>query len=256
MFTSSGAPSANTARANCISSEKRTSTTMSASTTMASTKSLSRPREPVSVMTAALMVGEKLTTTTTSRLMIASFVAPWAAGAIFSHGQSTHATAARPVMATASVTIVATPAPATRRSSRSKLSVRPAMNAISVVATPLTAINWRAICSVMTLARYGPINRPKSRYPVSLGRRNRLRNSPVTSAATSANPIASAVARVSPMPAGPTSRMMTIAATTRTIPARRLICRKEPTPHEPARWILQALTTGRTPPPCSTRSSR
>ncbi len=61
---------------------------MSASTTVASTKSLSLPREPVSAMTAALIVGEKLTTMTTISAIIASLAVPTACGAIGSHGHA------------------------------------------------------------------------------------------------------------------------------------------------------------------------
>ena len=119
--------------------ENRTRTTRSASTTIASTKSLSFPRDPVSAITAALIVGEKLTTMTTSSAMIASFSVPIASGAIGSHGHTIHASAARPDIASASVMRVVTPAPATRRSRRSMLSVSPAMNAMSVVAMPVTS---------------------------------------------------------------------------------------------------------------------
>ena len=48
------------ARAVCIRSENATSATRSASTTNARTVSLKRPRAPVSVITAAVIVGEKL----------------------------------------------------------------------------------------------------------------------------------------------------------------------------------------------------
>ena len=111
----------------------------SASTTIASTKSLSFPRDPVSAITAALIVGEKLTTMTTSSAMITSFAVPVAAGEIGSHGHVIHANTANPNIAIPSVMTVVTPAPATRRSRRSMLSVRPAINAMSVVAMPVTS---------------------------------------------------------------------------------------------------------------------
>ncbi len=119
--------------------ENRTRTTRSASTTIASTKSLSFPRDPVSAITAALIVGEKLTTMTTSSAMITTFSVPIASGAIGSHGHTIHASRAMPDIANASVMRVVTPAPATRRSRRSMLSVNPAMNAMSVVAIPVTS---------------------------------------------------------------------------------------------------------------------
>ena len=163
MFTSPGALSPNVARASCMNTENRTSTTMSASTTVASTKSLSFPREPVSVMTAALIVGEKLTTITTISAIIASFAVPDASGAIGSHGHTSQATMPSPAIAIPNVTMVVKPAPATRRSRRSIFRVRPAMNAMRVVAMPFTVRSWRAIDSVMTLPRYGPTRRPNSR---------------------------------------------------------------------------------------------
>ena len=51
-----------TPRASCIAIENRSNSTRSARTTTASTSSLRRPRAPVSVATAAVIVGEKLTT--------------------------------------------------------------------------------------------------------------------------------------------------------------------------------------------------
>ena len=153
MFTSPGALSPNVARARCMNTENSTSTTMSASTTVARTKSLSLPREPVSAITAALIVGEKLTTMTTINAIIASLAVPVACGAIGSHGHTIHATRPRPAIAIPSVMIVVRPAPATRRSRRSMFNVRPAMNAISVVAMPFTVWSCRAITSVMTLPR-------------------------------------------------------------------------------------------------------
>ena len=86
-----------------MTSENSTRTMRSASTTIASTKSLSFPRDPVSAMTAALIVGEKLTTMTTSSAMIASFAVPVASGAIGSHGHTSHANTAKPDIAIASV---------------------------------------------------------------------------------------------------------------------------------------------------------
>ena len=128
----------NTTRATCIDTENSTSTTRSASTTIASTVSLSRPRAPESATTAAVIVGEKETTITTSNASMTSRWAPTASGAIGNHGQAIHATADRPAMATASVTAVIRAIAASRAARRSTLSVRPAMSAISVVAIPVT----------------------------------------------------------------------------------------------------------------------
>ena len=64
---------------------------MSARTTTASTVSLRRPRAPVSVVTAAVMVGEKLTTVMVSSSTMASLARPAASGAIGSHGHRSHA---------------------------------------------------------------------------------------------------------------------------------------------------------------------
>ena len=93
-------------RAPCINSEKSTSTTTSASTTIASTSSLKCPRAPVSEMTAAVIVGEKLTTMTTNSAIIVSLARPVACGATGSHGQAIQATANSPAIATPSVTAV------------------------------------------------------------------------------------------------------------------------------------------------------
>ena len=73
-------------RANCIATENSTSTTRSARTTIASTRSLRRPRAPVSEITAAVIVGEKLMTTMTNSATIASLAMPAASGATGSHG--------------------------------------------------------------------------------------------------------------------------------------------------------------------------
>ena len=51
-------------------------------------------------MTAAVIVGEKLTTMTTSSAIIASFATPVASGAIGSHGHASHATTNSPTIAT------------------------------------------------------------------------------------------------------------------------------------------------------------
>ena len=52
---------------------------------------------------------------------------------------------------------------ASRRPMRSRLSVRPAISAMSVVAIPVMTWSWPAIDSVMTLPRCGPTTMPKSR---------------------------------------------------------------------------------------------
>ena len=68
-------------------------------------------------MTAALIVGEKLTIITTRSATIVSFGSPAASGAIGSHGHTIQMSAARPASATASVINVVVTAPGTRRSS-------------------------------------------------------------------------------------------------------------------------------------------
>ncbi len=154
---------ANTTRAICIAHEKRTSRTRSATTTIASTVSLSRPRAPVSVITAAVIVGEKLTTITTSSATMASRAAPVASGATGSQGHAIHRSTARPAMATASVAPVIWTMAMSRLPMRSRLSVSPAMSAMSVVAIPVITWSWPAIDSVMTLPMYGPTMMPNSR---------------------------------------------------------------------------------------------
>ena len=66
-------------------------------------------------------------------------------------------------MAVPSMTMVVRTAPATRRLRRSMFNVRPAMNAISVVAMPFTVEQLTRIDSVITLPRYGPISSPNNR---------------------------------------------------------------------------------------------
>ena len=80
--------------------------TRSASTTTVRTVSLSRPRAPVSVVTAAVIVGEKLIVITTSSVTIDKRSRPPAPGAIESHGHAIHITTPTPAMATTSVMAV------------------------------------------------------------------------------------------------------------------------------------------------------
>ena len=147
-----------------MTSENRTSTTRSASTTIASTKSLSFPRDPVSAMTAALIVGEKLTTMTTSSAIIASLAVPDASGAIGSHGHAIHASAASPDIAIA------------ERDDRRHAGARDApLETLDVERQPGDERDERRrdagdelklpapSPSVMTLPRYGPTSRPNSR---------------------------------------------------------------------------------------------
>ena len=84
-------PVSNTTRASSIDTENSTRTTRSASTTIASTVSLSRPRAPESATTAAVIVGEKETTITTSNASMTSRWSPTASGAMGNHGQTIHA---------------------------------------------------------------------------------------------------------------------------------------------------------------------
>ena len=60
---------------------------------MASTSSLNRPRAPVSAITAAVIVGEKLTTMRPRSAAIASRCRPVSVGREPSHGQAIHASA-------------------------------------------------------------------------------------------------------------------------------------------------------------------
>ena len=112
-------------RASCIDTENSTNITRSASTTIASTVSLSRPRAPESATTAAVIVGENETTITTSKTSMTSRWDPTASGAMGNHGHASHATADRPTIATASVTAVMRAIAASRDPRRSTLNVRP-----------------------------------------------------------------------------------------------------------------------------------
>ena len=113
--------------------------------------SLRRPRAPVSVVTAAVIVGEKLTDHDASSTTIASARRPPASGATGSHGHASQHHDTDASMATASVMRRHAHDGREWRPSRSKLSVRPAINAISVVAMPVTTCSCAAIDSVMTL---------------------------------------------------------------------------------------------------------
>ena len=130
---------------------------------MARISSLKRPRAPVSEMTAAVMVGEKLSMMTTNCATIASFPRPAASGSTGSHGHASHSKASSPRAATPRMDASIRPTPLTDRPSRSKLMVRPAMKAMSAVASVLIVWSCRAIGSVMRFVRYGPITRPNSR---------------------------------------------------------------------------------------------
>ena len=102
------------------------------------TVSLSFPRAPVSVVTAAVIVGEKLTVIRTRSVTIARRSSPIAFGAIESQGHAIHTTAPIPAIDTASVNAVSRAIALNCWPSRSRLSVRPAINAMSVVAMPVT----------------------------------------------------------------------------------------------------------------------
>ena len=118
-------------------------------TTMASTSSLRRPRAPVSVMTAAVIVGEKLTTITASTKAIASRAAPVASASTGSQDQASQEPANTISSGTETATAVSRAIGRRRGPRRSTLSVRPAMSAISVVAMPVTTCSWPAIKPVM-----------------------------------------------------------------------------------------------------------
>ena len=135
----------------------------SARTTIARTVSLSRPRAPVSVITAAVIVGEKLTTITTNSASMANFAPPVALGAIGSQGHAIQSSTARPAIVRPSMTPVICTMAMSRRPMRSRLSVNPAISAMRVVAIPVMTWSWPAIDSVMTLATCGPTTIPKSR---------------------------------------------------------------------------------------------
>ncbi len=161
-------------------------------------------------------------TTMTNSVTIASLAMPAASGATGSHAHTIQATANIPSMATAMVVPMNRPVPATRKPSRSKLSVSPAMKAMSAVAMPLTVWSSRAIGSVITLPRYGPTRIPNSRYPVRRGSWNRRSSSPATIAAISVKPSASAVVDGS-VPAVSVRRTHSTAMTTSATPSRRFM---------------------------------
>src|SRR6185436_20957557 len=129
----------------------------------ASTSSLSRPRAPVSVVTAAVMVGETLATMIVSRQTITARVMPLLSGATGSHDQANQAAVPMPMLTTASVTVVNRTIAERLLPSRSRLIVSPAISAMSVVARPVMACSCDAIDAVITLARYGPTGTPNSR---------------------------------------------------------------------------------------------
>src|SRR6185503_6289179 len=133
------------------------------STTTANTSSLKRPRPPVSVVTAAVIVGEALATMIVIRATVTARSAPMLSGETGSQGQASQSKAAIPIITTASVAPVnrAIEASVVRR--RSRLIVNPAISAMSVVAIPVTACSCDVIGAVMTLPTYGPTSTPKIR---------------------------------------------------------------------------------------------
>ena len=154
----------NTTRAICIENENSTSSTRSARTTIVSTVSLNRPRAPVSVITAAVMVGEKLTRITDQQH---DHRQPRRAGRLRrdrqprprqpeEYREAGHRDRQRDAGHLDD-------APRAGGPCRSRFRVSPAMSAISVVAMPVITWSWPAIDSVMTLPRYGPTTMPKSR---------------------------------------------------------------------------------------------
>src|SRR5262245_33944982 len=144
----------NTARANCIEHEKSTSRTKSASTTTASTSSLKRPRLPVSVVTAAVIVGDTLATMIVSKATVTARSAPVLSGETGSQGQTIQSSEAVPMMTTASVALVNRAIEARVLRRRSRLIVNPATSAINVVAIPVTACNCDVMGAVITLPTY------------------------------------------------------------------------------------------------------
>ena len=103
---------------------------------MARTTSLNRPRAPVSAITAAVIVGEKLTTMSAPSAAAARRCRPVTSVDAPRNGQPIHAIASSTPMATASVVAVMRVIDAKRCPSRSKLSDSPAIRAITVVASP------------------------------------------------------------------------------------------------------------------------
>ena len=89
------------------------------------------------MITAAVIVGEKLTTITTSSASIASLRRRWLLGATGSHGHAIQSTTASPAIVKPSVTPVICTMAAKRRPMRSRFRVNPAISAISVVAIPV-----------------------------------------------------------------------------------------------------------------------
>jgi hypothetical protein len=131
--------------------EKSTRITRSARTTIASTSSLRRPRPPVSVVTAAVIVGENVVTMIVSRSTATSRASPVISGATGSHGHASHASSATPSPTTASVAADMRTMSDRRPRSRSRLIASPAISAMSVVAMPPTNCNCDVIEVVMTL---------------------------------------------------------------------------------------------------------
>ncbi len=120
-------------------------------TTTASTSWLRRPRAAVSVMTAAVMVGEKLTMMTASTSAMATRGRPDASASMGSHGHASHAIPNISASGKTTVMNVNRAIGAKRGPSRSTLRVRPAMRAMSVVAMPATTCSCDAIVPVTRL---------------------------------------------------------------------------------------------------------
>ncbi len=89
-------------------------------------------------MTAAVIVGEKLTTMTATSAAIARRGRPPISGAMGSQGHATQPTAMSPAIGTASVQAVVRAIGPSRSPRRSMFRVSPAMRAMRVVAMPLT----------------------------------------------------------------------------------------------------------------------
>src|SRR5262245_6994423 len=151
----------NTALASCIVLENSRSRTRSASTTTASTSSLKRPRPPVSVVTAAVIVGEALATMIVINATVTARAAPVLSGETGSQGQASQTNAATPAITIVSVAPVKRAIEASVVRRRSRLIVNPAISAISVVAIPVTACSCDVIGAVITLPTYGPTSTPK-----------------------------------------------------------------------------------------------
>ena len=143
--------------------ENSTITISSTSTAAVAPSVESGPLARASAITATATVGDTPASTVAASDTAARRCRPARSGAIGSHGQNTNNAAASPIHDTTTVTadnvtILGNDGPVRRTG-----NCRPAMNAISAIASPLAARRSRAIVTVMMLATAGPQIRPNAR---------------------------------------------------------------------------------------------